>query len=187
MVEGVAWVTSSFGALWDGVKGPGRERELFGSGSAVDPSGRRGRTVWVDCSVNQGPLNVLHKATNRLRFIFRAETDCQNFSPTAYFMGRLGAISLHTPAPPPQMGAFQKQRREGRLGGERWVGKAAVSFSTGFRTTPADVGRAPAANSLSLGQFPKFCDAGGRALSRLYKRIQELLDTECSLRMGHFA
>lgn len=36
MVEGVAWVTSGPGALWNRVKEPGREKEVLGLGSADD-------------------------------------------------------------------------------------------------------------------------------------------------------
>lgn len=115
-------------------------------------------------------------AINRLRFHFRVETHCQNFNPTASFTDRLGVIF-------PKMGAFQKQRKKGGWEGE--VGEeGSCQPQCGFRTAPADVGRATPDNSLSLGGLTK-SGMGRAGKSRLYQRIPEQpVDTEPSLRTG---
>ena len=172
MVEGVAWVTSSLGALKHGVKGPRREKEVLGSGSAVGPQWKERENGLGRLSMNQGLLKVLHRATNRLRFIFRAETDCQNSSPTAYFTGRLGAISTSLPS---RWGHFKS--RGGKGGWEERGGWGRqLSASARLQDNSCRCGQSNSCQFPEPPVIPQILGYGrGRALSRLYKRIQGLL------------
>lgn len=187
MVEGVAGVTSGLWTLRDGVKGPGREKEVLGSwvlAVLLTMSGRRGRMPWAGWSghcllwdsVNRGLYKVLCRAINKLRVKQIARISVpQHISLTDW-------VRFFSP----EMGVFQKRRRKGRLGRGRWVGEDSCQLLCGSRTALADVGTATLANSLSLRQFTTSQDWGGSRQSGLDVGIPRSFWTQklASLRMG---
>ena len=129
MVEGVAGVTSGLWTLRDGVKGPGREKEVLGSwvlAVLLTMSGRRGRMPWV------GDQGTVYFGTlwieDSIKFSVGPLTSWEwnklpEFQSRSIFLWQIGCDFF-----PPRWGYFKSGGGKGGWeGGGEW-GKTAVSF-----------------------------------------------------------